>query len=456
MPSNKVKFSDASILFLYLLFSVCVTLIFSEPFVPLLCISLFEIYRQIKANKAITAYSFWHLGFSFIIGLDGILLKEKIVENTTLNIYYETALLFYISQFIIIWRYRSIKTKVSEAVNNKPKKVSSTFFIIIVILYCLYLYTTLPGVIEAFFTSRFETIKDDKFGGLNTDRSLFLLATTFINQYSGYILPSLILIWNLRNKTMIYAIIITCALSLPIWLGYFIEGTRHYLLYSALTLLGTFTLLRLKMFKFKPTHLVLLVMAYFMSNLVLEARKHGFLNYITGNINEKYDRLEKKVTDQTTVYMSYVLDYYDDRPFEYGSSSAAILLFWVPRTIWHDKPPQFGYWFIRAYYGGQKGFGDKHSAPASYLAAVYSDFGYLGIIGISYFFGYLFSFSDRFFNRQGSISDYRKVILIAFFLASAFFLPRQLSHLFNKFTILFFFLFFLFYLEKYRLVVNNK
>jgi len=455
MMIKTIKFSPSALVFVYTIFLLIFTILFGAPFIPLLCISVIEIYRQIKKNSLISAYSFWQIGFAFIICLDGILMKEKIVYTTSITIYYRVAIMFCISNLLIIWRYRHLEKKLKPRINHSLVSPNATLFLIIAFLYSFFMLNSLPGAYVALLKSRFEIIAESSFGGLSTSRSLFDLFASFVNQYSGYILPSLIFIWNIKKYTLNKALLIAFFFSAPIWAIYLVGGTRHHILYSFLTMIGCYTLLKLKKFELKSQHILILILAYFVSNTVLEARKYGLLNYLTGKKDKRYSRLKRTITDETTVYMGFVLDYYNKNNFEYGSSTAAILMFWIPRSIWHEKPTQFGYWFIRAYYGGEKGFSSKHSAPASYIAPVYSDFGYLGVITLSLLIGYLLNYADTYFNRKKEIEDFRKLILIAFFLASAFFLPRQLSHLFSKFVILFFLLQTILKLSSYKLV-NKK
>ncbi|MBT8260386.1 MAG: hypothetical protein KJN82_03665, partial [Bacteroidia bacterium] len=231
---------------------------------------------------------------------------------------------------------------------------------------------------------------------------------------------------------------------------------RHHILFSFLGLVGTYSLINSHKIKFRYSFIVLLVAGYFISNKIVDIRRHGFVNYLLGEKIEKYEKVTKDYsTDKTTVYLNYVVDYYEEEDLRYGQSTLAIIFFWVPRKFWPEKPPQFGYWFIRDYLGGQKGFGDKFSAPASYLGVPYSDFAIVGVILISLFIGWLSNFVDEYFRKNSVFKSNKQVVILSFCLASFFFLPRQLNQFFSKFIVIVILLNFLFYINRISLVYKN-
>ena len=453
---KQVKFTYQATLFIYIMFCVIGNWVFGCIYIPLLIISINEIIKQIRNNNFITTYTFWQLGFSFIICLDGILTKEKVVNLTSNDVYTKTGIIFCISALIIIWYYRMLEKK-NKKLLHKPFKAEANnfFFFIVCFFYLFFLVSEAPEAIESFFNSRFIIIGGDEFGGLNANKSILKQVSKFFSQFCGYLLPSFIFIWNIKRTSFNKALLNSFLLSAPIWIIYIIIGTRHNILYSFFGLVGCAALVKFSKFKFKSIYLVFLLVAYFASNTMLEARKHGFFNYIKGNTNERYSKLEKNITDQTTVYMSYVVDYYEEKPLVYGTSTATILFFWIPRNLWPDKPPQFSYWFIREYLGGQKGFNDKHSTPASYLGVPYSDFGYLGVILTSLLIAFLLNRLDKYFRKNQMLSDYKRLVFVSFFLASIFFLPRQLSHLVSKVLILYLIITVIFYFTNKTFVIKK-
>jgi hypothetical protein len=79
------------------------------------------------------------------------------------------------------------------------------------------------------------------------------------------------------------------------------------------------------------------------------------------------------VVDMTALSMTY----FESNPHTYGKSIAFLTYFWVPRTIWPDKPTMIGHWLIRKY---RSGFSEGHSASFGFTGELYADFGYFSLI----------------------------------------------------------------------------
>ena len=442
---------------IYLILCILSHLFFSTIYQGLFLISIFEILEQVNKNHFISTFTFWNIGFIIIICLDGILSKGIIIEKTSSYIYNKTSILFLSSHLIIIYFYRLKErhnlTKYSNNIiihiNDYIKPI---MLILVVTLYVFFLYSEFPNAFESLLRSRFEIIKESEFGGLEgKNRPLITSFIYYISGFSGYILPSLFFIAFNKKFSPFLSFIFAIIPSSIIWLIYIIIGTRHHILFSFFCLVGTYSLISRKKIKFRTVYLILIISGYFLSNMILDVRRHGFINYITGNKIERYLKHTSDInTDKTVNYMSYVVDYYDreENSYRYGQSTLTVIFFWVPRTIWKDKPPQFAYWFIREYQGGEKGFSSKYSAPSSYLAEIYSDFGNLGVIFISLLIGYLSFRIDLYFYKSKVIESYKQILFVSFFLASFFFLARQLNQFFSKLLIVYIIIYILFFFNK--------
>ena len=197
---KKIKLSNGATIFGYIIFSVLGYLSFNNAYLPLLIISILEIIKQIRNHNFITAYTFWQLGFSLIICLDGILQKEEIIKDTSVFIYLKTAILFYVSALLIIWYYRKLEKKNKEYYKVEiSQNINIQFFLIIVFLYVFFLTTELPSFIEAIGNSRFELLKKYSDGGVNANKSIIGQIAKHFSEFCGYLLPSLIFIWNTKR-----------------------------------------------------------------------------------------------------------------------------------------------------------------------------------------------------------------------------------------------------------------
>ena len=449
----KTKFTNSVYLFIYFVIAILGHFLFSFDYGVIATIVAIEVARQVSKNNLITGYSFWLLGFLLLVCVDGVLTKEMAIEKIGYDLYHYTSSLFLISILIIIFTYHYFRKKDSKkhenvefvSIINKTNKQYLNL-VIIVIIYLIFIYSNLPPALNTLIKGTYQAVKDSEFGGLNgQNRSLISTVMYFISNISGYIIPALIYFWNFKKyanakKAILYSIL----LSLPIWSIYFLIGVRQNILYSVIVLLGVFSLTKLAKLKFKFKYLIVLYIAFLGSNVIKEARQYGYIDYIFGSEQKVKKRryLNKDKTEKTTLYMGYVVDYYEDNNYRYGKSTGAIMLFWVPRKLWNDKPPIFGYWFIREYFSHKKllGFGDKYSAPSSYLATPYSDFGFMGVLFISWVIAFVLNKVDLYFRKNAHTLDYKKMIIISFCLAGFFFLPRQLNQFFSKTLIVYFFL----------------
>lgn len=457
------KLSNRLVIFIYLLFALLGYFINDSFYHSIAFIGAIELFNQLRKNQFISAYSFWTIGFLFLIATDGIISNDEIIAKVGSSIHLKTSSLFLFSQLIIIYYHKKFTKK--QITNNLgyyeiniKQKLKPIFIFAVLSLYIIFLISELPNAYESLLNSRFDILLNSDFGGINEkNKSIILTLFSFLSSFSGYMLPSLIYIVLYKRTSNLIALGLSFLLSSIIWAIYIIIGTRHNIIFSFLGLIGSYSLLNINKIKFKFSYIILIIFGYLLSSVIVEARRDGLLNYITGDHIEKYKRkTEKPLTDKTAVYMSYVVDYYDKNEKRLGKSSAALLFFWVPRKFWNDKPPQFGFWFIREYLGGQKGFSDKFSAPSSYLGVPYSDFGFIGVFIISFLIGFLTSKVDHYFNKNKQIVNYKTVLIFSFCLASFFFLPRQLNQFFSKFIVVIIFLNIIFYFNKYYFLTKNQ
>jgi hypothetical protein len=78
------------------------------------------------------------------------------------------------------------------------------------------------------------------------------------------------------------------------------------------------------------------------------------------------------------------------QPYRYGSTYTPLLTKWIPRILWENKPREtLGNDWVRAY-----GLASPHDYAYSYnlpwIAEMYMNFGFLGVLGVSFLIGLLF------------------------------------------------------------------
>lgn len=119
----------------------------------------------------------------------------------------------------------------------------------------------------------------------------------------------------------------------------------------------------------------------------------------TIDINKIYNYLSSinpgdflKLIDNYFVYEVYlkVLDFFPSKiSFLYGTSLLKPFIFWVPRTIWENKPEELTTWIAKIVYLGSKPNG--YSTGMTLTGEFYLNFGITGVIVFSLMTGYVLS-----------------------------------------------------------------
>jgi|GEM_PF-1848171 len=79
-----------------------------------------------------------------------------------------------------------------------------------------------------------------------------------------------------------------------------------------------------------------------------------------------------------------IFNYTHSHGYFYGEQSAFVLYFWVPRSIWFEKPTQLSYWLVRKNHV----VSDVFSAAYGFWGELFMDFGYFSLL-IIFFIGTL-------------------------------------------------------------------
>jgi oligosaccharide repeat unit polymerase len=112
------------------------------------------------------------------------------------------------------------------------------------------------------------------------------------------------------------------------------------------------------------------------SAITAAARYEGFAN---STLTQYFEYLEANGfvhSEGMIINLSALVSHFERVPHLHGASNLGILLFWIPRAFWPDKPTLLGYWFIRL--ATARGFSKGHSIGLTFAADSYADFGYVG------------------------------------------------------------------------------
>jgi hypothetical protein len=155
-----------------------------------------------------------------------------------------------------------------------------------------------------------------------------------------------------------------------------------------------------------------------------EAVQSTIQNYLYSNKNTSIAQSLASRMSPEGVIKSYskMVIFFKDRPFLYGESTGFVFYFWIPRSVWKDKPTMLGHWLIRDF--GDKGFGEGHSASFGFAGDFYADFGISGSIFLSFLLGIGLKKLENLRLQSLSEND-EKIILYAMFYPYVFFAVRS-------------------------------
>lgn len=164
-----------------------------------------------------------------------------------------------------------------------------------------------------------------------------------------------------------------------------------------------------------------------------------FKNITILNNNENTDLLTifadnsspEGVIDMTNL----LFNYFETNDYMYGSSSSFILYFWIPRSIWPDKPSMLGYWLVRKF---RSGFSSGHSASFGFTGDLYADFGLFSLVFI-FLIGKLLKFGEYFKSWALKSNGYVIVLGAMTFPYVFFFVRSPVTSTMNFLGILFFY-----------------
>ncbi|WP_290538039.1 hypothetical protein [Alcanivorax sp.] len=201
----------------------------------------------------------------------------------------------------------------------------------------------------------------------------------------------------------------------------FFQGNRYPILLSlAPFFLHSFLGLRNPAPKSIVKIVIFLIFGILVSNYVVAYREESLgVSYYD---NDKYAFGVLK-TEGILVSSQKMVTYFENNSFKYGASLFAVSVFWVPSSLWREKPPQIGYWLPRAYDGS---LSETHSSSFGYYGVSYSDFGFWGAVSFSILIGFGLAVGSRFYSRS-ALSKTGRAYIACFLVAISFFLPRGIS-----------------------------
>ncbi len=367
----------------------------------------------------------WEGAFLYIIGFEGLLHHNEILMkygSSAIDASRYLVVTFFISIIGYLLGYTSYKK------NNSSKKVlnessclvhyqhSAIMVLFLLTSYLIFIFLNYRSAISALYGGRSSVTR-------YSGELYFLIGA--INSALTMTLPAVLAFsfkYVFKTKKYIFHSIL---FSIPIFAILFLIGTRFIFLFSfvgfAIVLLGEVRI------RFKHI-IVLLIIGFlliYIGNIMRASRTVGFANYMENNNSfSKKNFLELLYTREgITVAVSMLIDYFRYNPYMHGASMAFVFIFWIPRSLWPNKPTMLGYWLIREMQLG--GYGPGHSISFGFAGDAYADFGFIGGIIFSLVFGYLIQRLER-QNNKVLVNEY-DMLYIAMTYPFVFFAMRSLQ-----------------------------
>lgn len=287
-------------------------------------------------------------------------------------------------------------------------------------LYFLFLYAGVP-----------QALRLSSVGRLGIEGSGDLVSASVLDTLSaglqvsiGMCLPSIIGYYVVRVRK--YHFLVALLLVMPIFVVQLLLGTRFFLLFSV----SGFAFLFLAARRFSGRAVLrlaavgaLLIVA---GAVMVRFRSRGIQDFSTEQVLQTTQNGEPLMHYEGVVlYLARLTQYFEYRDPLYGASTGMMLLFWVPRALWPDKPTLLGYWLPRSI--GLTGVSKGHSSALTFAADPYADFGFWGGVAFCFLLGLGFAKVEAWCARSLSQTHNPSAVIATTLYGASFFAVRSLD-----------------------------
>lgn len=263
---------------------------------------------------------------------------------------------------------------------------------------------------------------------------------------SEMILPSLYVFYYRSIKRQSNWLAWSLFFSLPIFLLIFMKGSRFYLLFSLLGFLivsGIIPLFNVRLKSLRNLSIIVILVA-FAAMSMKNMRTIADSDIAESNFETKDLSLAHKIGQYTSPegvvdMTSLSMDYFRIHSHTMGIQTANIFYFWIPRSIWPDKPTMIGHWLIRT---SETGFAEGHSGSFGFCGELFADFGYFMFLLLPFIGGGI-KLGDKTIKRNFKVGEYRTILYSMLYPYVFFIIRSPITG-----TIAFFSILFIYYLFK--------
>lgn len=367
-------------------------------------------------NRKLNLFQVWNCGFIFIILSEMLVLSS---EADNIKSYVPSFAYLLLANSLLLLGYLLYKPKVRNRKSNKILVHKNLFFPFLIVCYITYFGSAFLTILNTILLGRQQasTLGSSSFFGVFST-ALGLLMPAIIAYYYRYI----------KQKKQWIGIIMV----LPIFGAQLILSTRFHLLFSIIPFLIITGLIDLEKFSLKKNVILVTFLLFFVSltSFIKEYRYVSLADISSMEFEEKEEKDDNRLSVKLARQMSAegVVDmtklankYFENHSLLWGKEVSFILYFWVPRSIWVNKPTPIDHWLIRKYYKVP----DSYSTASGFTGELRADFGMLSLFFV-FLGGFLLKKGDTYISnlfKDGTHSF--SIVLAAILFPYVFFLVRS-------------------------------
>ncbi len=434
---------DNKILFLLFIILHSISILLFEDLILLGEFYFYSLLLFLLSNffitKRLNLIQAWAFSFLFVI-LSEVFTSSNLI-NSSENLKALQFLLIANNSVILGYLLTSSKDILLKVKTKKIVRGREYAILTIIITMAGYVIFTVPIAILAFSSGRIAVFEQSTEIMGQIIQSVALVFPAIITFYFLYV----------KQKKLLIPIL----LSLPIFISQFMLGSRFPLLFSfGGVFLVFYTFRKGKLSTKLILTLVSMAAILIISSSLIKSERGG---YKSGFIKEKHVSalpaiLSEFSSPEGVVYnTSQMMQYFENNEFLYGQSSSFILYFWVPRSLWPEKPTQLGHWLVRKY----DSVSQFHSVSYGFPGELYSDFGFYSLF-FMFIIGFLLKKGDDLKNLNFKKGGYSVIISAMLFPYIFFFVRSPITGSTTFLGILFFFFIFKRIIFKEVKVINFK
>lgn len=340
---------------------------------------------ELAKTKSISLLFVWIMGFVFII------LSEVLTVNSFEGDSISITFLLVANDVLLISYLIAGSKKGFWILQKLPPPSKQQVYIInrkryifsIVILYGLYTYEGISAAVDNLLYGR-QLVSTEGSGNVYG----------FMINAIPIILPSIIAYYvvYVKKKNFLYALLFVLPLFILLLLG----ATRYKLLFSVVPFCLTAGILQFKKLTIKSFSTIILFagLLVFLSSWVKNTRNRTFDERMEIFQDQKedheYSAISAKVlsygSPEGIVNMTHLAnEYFSLNDLRYGECTGFLSYFWIPRSIWANKPTMLDHW-LPLYYDPT--LSEAYSSSSGFTGSLRADFGqeiticFMIIIGI--------------------------------------------------------------------------